>query len=72
LLPSPLYRAYATRADAEAASNPPDDATTVVQIITGVPRSPAWGLTTAQLQDLIAAVERQIAADDADMTDDRT
>jgi hypothetical protein len=29
-------------------------------------------LTTAQLQDLIVAVERQIAADDADVADDRT
>lgn len=37
-----VYRAYATRAGAEADSDPPDDATTVVRIITGVPRSPAW------------------------------
>jgi len=36
------YRAYATRADADAASDSPDGATTVMRIITGVPRSPAW------------------------------
>jgi hypothetical protein len=37
-----VYRAYATRAEAEAASDPPDGATTVVRIITGVPRLPTW------------------------------
>lgn len=35
-----VYRAYATCADAEAASDLPEGLT-VVQIITGVPRSPA-------------------------------
>ena len=37
-----VYRAYATRADAEVDTDPPDGVTTVVQIITGVPRLPTW------------------------------
>ncbi len=38
-----VYRAYATRAEAEAANDLPDDTTTVIRIITGVPRAPACG-----------------------------
>lgn len=36
-----VYQVYTTRAEAEAASDPLGGAATVVQIITGVPRSPA-------------------------------
>ena len=35
-----LYRAYATRAAAEADTDPLNGAVTLVQIVTGVPRAP--------------------------------
>jgi hypothetical protein len=39
----PVLRVYATRADADADSEPPGPGETVLAIITGVPRAPGAG-----------------------------